>query len=118
MALDASQCPGGRGVDFIVVVACIPGVARLHHFSLLGLTQSKMANLSKMTNDPALLARNAPALLPYASHFDIQQGASDIAVERMGASALFEGHSSGGVELSASKPEAISYTKRKTSSVI
>ena len=101
----------------VLLIACIPGVARLHHFSLLGLTQSKMANLSKMTNDPALLARNAPALLPYASHFDVQQGGSDIAVERMGAS-LFEGHSSGGVELSSSKPEAISYTKRKTSSVI
>ena len=101
----------------MLLIACIPGVARLHHFSLLGLTQSKMANLSKMTNDPALLARNAPALLPYASHFDVQQGGSDIAVERMGAS-LFEGHSSGGVELSSSKPEAISYTKRKTSSVI
>ena len=80
----------------VLLIACIPGVARLHHFSLLGLTQSKMANLSKMTNDPALLARNAPALLPYASHFDVAHGASDISVERMGASGLFEGHSSGG----------------------
>ena len=75
-------------------------------------------SVDMVRNDPALLARNAPALLPYSSHFDVAHGASDISVERMGASGLFEGHSSGGLEMSASKPEAISYTKRKTSTVI